>query len=259
MGRDYTVVLWWLKLGAVPNLYFVARTARSDAEASVVVPALLFFAVSAYRCLWPVRYEHHVVLHESVLSSVFTTRALATVAEVAYVSLLASVLLRLNVDDVAWVNGVAWLMVLQIVVCQAYVWLAILGERFQLYFYEELGWLFVYLENALVSAYLLLSADLSAGGALLLQWNLVFAVPYVPFQIANLRAVWAQARRQAAPPAPWTLERLAAGVRRSVRVKNRRTDRDSWGGLVGLIWMTGYWALVLPPWVFAIVQVLAPG
>jgi hypothetical protein len=29
------------------------------------------------------------------------------------------------------------------------------------------------------------------------------------------------------------------------------------GDIVGLVWMTGYWAMVLPPWVNAIVRVLA--
>ena len=117
--------------------------------------------------------------------------------------------------------------------------------------------MFMYVENTLASAYLLLTADLPAGGALLLWWNLLFGVPYVPFQVANLRAVWAQARKQGAGSAPWTLERLAIGVQRSVRVKNRRTDAESWGGIVGLMWMTGYWAVVLPLWVYAIVRVQA--
>ena len=256
MVRDLTAFLWLLKLGALPNLYFLARTVGLDAEMSVVVPALIFFAVSAYRCLWPVRYEHYIVLHTSIVSSVFATRALATLAEVAYAWLLARVLLQLNVAHVGWVNGVAWLMVLQIVVCQAFVWLAILGERFQLYFYEELGWIFMYVENTLVSAYLLLTADLPAGGTLLLQWNVVFGVPYVPFQVANLRAVWVQARKQGAAAAPWTLERLATGARRAIQVKNRRTDGESWGGIVGVMWMTGYWAVVLPLWVYAIARVL---
>jgi hypothetical protein len=256
MGRDYATVLWLLKLGALPNLYFLARTAAAGGEASIVLPALIFFVVSAYRCLLPVRYEHDVVLHDGPWSSVFATRALATAAEVAYAWLLAVVLLRLNAGGAAWVNALAWVMVLQIVVCQVYVWLAILGERFQLYVYEELGWLFVYLENTLVSAYLLLTTEPPAGAALLLQWNVLFGLPYLPFQVANLHALWTQARRQGAT-APLTLARLATGLRRSMRVKNRRTDAASWGGVVGLVWMTGYWVVVLPPWVYAIVRGLA--
>src|SRR5262245_47470655 len=94
--RDYTVVLWLLKLGALPNLYFLSRTATANADPWVVVPARIFFAVSLYRCLFPVRYEHNVVLHDSRLSSIFATRVLATFAEVAYIFLLARVLRVLN-------------------------------------------------------------------------------------------------------------------------------------------------------------------
>ena len=56
---------------------------------------------------------------------------------------------------------------------------------------------------------------------------------------------------------PWTLEQFASGLRRSIRVKNPRTDAESWGGIVGLIWMTGYWATLLPLWVYYIVRLFA--
>ena len=41
MLRDYTVVLWLLKLGALINLYFLVNTMRlppSEADAYVVLP-----------------------------------------------------------------------------------------------------------------------------------------------------------------------------------------------------------------------------
>lgn len=92
-------------------------------------------------------------------------------------------------SSVGWVNGVAWLMVLQIVVCQVFVWLAILTERFE--------------------------------------------------------------------TAPLSRKQLATGLKRSIHVKNFRIDAESWGGVVGLIWMTGYWATLLPLWVYCIVAVLS--
>jgi hypothetical protein len=122
MSGDYTIFLWLLKLGALPNLYFLVRTAAVKADALIIVPAQIFFAVSIYRCLFPVHYEHYVVFHDSVLSSVFATRLLATFSEVAYLFLLAHVLQLLNVDNVAWVNVIAWWMVLQVMVCQVCVW-----------------------------------------------------------------------------------------------------------------------------------------
>jgi len=82
---DFKTSLWLLKLGALVNVYFLLRTAVVEADPYIVVPARIFFAVSAYRCLFPVRYEHYVVLHDSVWSSVFATRVFATFAEVAYI------------------------------------------------------------------------------------------------------------------------------------------------------------------------------
>jgi hypothetical protein len=61
MFRDYTTVLWLLKLGSLINLYFLVNTrllASGDSDPYIVLPAQILSAVSAYRCLFPVRYEH---------------------------------------------------------------------------------------------------------------------------------------------------------------------------------------------------------
>src|SRR5262249_15356044 len=152
-----------------------------------------------------------------------------------------------------WIDGLACLIVLQAVVCQFCVWLAILLERFDLYFYEELGWLFMYAANAIASAYLYFTDGLGEKAALL-QLNVAFGVVYLPFQVINLVAVRAQAKKQGGAKPSWSVERFAAGLRQSIRTKNRRTDAASWGGIVGLIWMTGYWATLLPMWVYFIVR-----
>ena len=88
MLRDYTVVLWLLKFGTLINLFFLINTRRpasADAEAHILLLAQIFFAVSAYRCLFPVRYEHNAVFHDSILSSIFMTRLFATFSEIAYI------------------------------------------------------------------------------------------------------------------------------------------------------------------------------
>src|SRR5713101_2886324 len=86
MLRDYTIYLWLLKLGGLINLYFLAKTLplpSDDAHAYIILPAQIFFAVSAYRCLFPVWYKHNVVFHDSVFSSIFATRLFATFSEIA--------------------------------------------------------------------------------------------------------------------------------------------------------------------------------
>jgi hypothetical protein len=73
----------------------------------------------------------------------------------------------------------------------------------------------------------------------------------------NLGVVRAQANREGEPRASWTIERFATGLSQSFQVRNPRTDAESWGGSVGLIWMTGYWATLLPMWVHCVVAVLS--
>ena len=253
MPRDFTNVLWLLKLGAMVNLYFLLNAglfALDAADAYVVVPAAILFAVNAYRCLFPVRYEHNVVFHDSVFSSILVTRMLATFSEVAYIFLFAYVLRLLNVDRTTWVDVLSWLMVAQVVVSQGFVWSAILTEQFELYVYEELGWFLIFAANTIVSAYLYWAVGELGEREVLLKLNLLFGVLYLPWQVLHLRSLRANAKRNSSST-PW-LE----GLERAIRVKNRRTDADSWGGFIGLTWMTAYWATLIPMWTYYIVRTL---
>ena len=248
MSRDYTAPLWLLKVGALLNAYFFLNTPGAG-DPLIVVPARIFFAVSAFRCLFPVRYERNVVFHDSILSSIFLTRSLATLAEIAYIVQFSHVLRVLDTDDLPVVSALSWVMVGQVVISQILVWAAILTGRLALYFYEELGWAVIFTANTLASAYLLFGAGTS-GPAVLLQMNLLFGAVYLPWQVLHLRMLRADARRASADRAP-------ACLRSAIRVRNRRTDASSWGGLVGLSWMFGYWATIIPAWVFGNVVILA--
>jgi hypothetical protein len=257
MSTDFTVQLWLLKLGSVINLCLLANTfalPSSVADAHIVVPARIFFVVSAYRCLFPVRYEHEVVFHDSPFSSIFLTRLFATFSEVTYVYQFSYVLRRLNVNHVGWVDALTWVMVLQVLVSQALVWGAILTERFALYFYEELGWANIFGINTVLSGYLCATALGLGGARVLLYLSLLFGALYLPWQFFHLKALRAQARRSDASPASRT---LAQGLARSLRARNPRRDAASWGGLIGLTWMMGYWATLLPLWVNEVVVVFS--
>jgi len=249
---DFTVFLWLLTLGAVANLYFLLKTASALAQGVDVwlaIPAQIFFAVSAYRCLFPVRYETSAVFHRSVFSSIFTTRLLATASEIVYIYAFSRVLRLLNVGDVAWVNTLSWSMVVFATTSQVFVWTAVLTGQFRYYFYEELGWLLIFIANTAASAYLYATTDLHGGREVLLQLSLVFGVAYLPWQYIHLRVLWGNG--EAVPVAGG----LAHGLKRAIELKNRRTDGESWGGIVGLIWMATYWATLIPIWLFYIVMV----
>jgi hypothetical protein len=258
MLRDYTIVLWLLKLGALINLYFLVKTLwLPGADAHVVLPAQVLFAVSAYRCLFPVRYEHNVVFHDSIFSSIFLTRLSATFSEIAYIFLFSHVLRLFNTARAEWVIVLSWLMVAQVVVSQGLVWAAILTERLELYYYEELGWAVIFVANTIASAYLYLTARTLAGREVLLQLNLLFGIVYLPWQVIHLATLRANARRTNRKAGARSRP-ILTGLKRAVGVKTRRTDSDSWGGFVGLTWMTAYWATLIPMWVYYIVKVLCP-
>ena len=254
MLRDFTGVLWLLKLGALVNLYLLVETAllaSAGADVYVVVPGATLFAVNAYRCLFPVRYEHNIVFHDSIFSSIFVTRVLATFSEVAYIYLFSYVLRLLNTDKAGWVNVLSWLMVAQVVVSQGFVWSAILTDRFELYVYEEAGWFLIFAVNTVASAYLYWTTVVSGGREILLELNLLFGILYLPWQVMHVRSLRANARKNRAST-PWS-----KGLERAIREKNRRTDADAWGGFIGLTWMTAYWATLIPIWTYYIVRALS--
>lgn len=262
MLRDYTVFLSLLKLGAFLNLYFLVNTyliAPGKADTSIIVPAQIFFAVSAYRCLFPVRYEHNVVFHDSVLSSIFVTRLAATFSEIAFIFLFSHVLRLLNAHHVGWVDFLSWLMVVQVVISQCHVWTAILTEQFEFYFYEELGWAFIFAANTAASAYLYLTVGALAGKNIVLVLSLLFGVVYLPWQTIHLAGLRAEAIRNRGKSESDFIpisKRLAMGLDQALRIKNVRTDFASWGGPIGLTWMTAYWATLIPLWINYIVVVV---
>ena len=263
MLRDFTVFLWLLKLGALVNLAFLGRSLvppGSTADPHLLVPARILFAVSAFRCVFPNQYKGNVVFHDTPLSSIFLTRLLATIAEVAFVYQLSLVLRRLNVDRLGWVDALSWLMVAQVAISQCFVWGAILTGRLALYFWEELGWAILVAANAVASAGLYPDRHALGDAGILVQINLLFGLGYLPWQLAHLRLQIADARRAGETLRPatrlsWAL--VAEGLRRSIRERRRTTDATAWGGLVGLTWMAGYFATLLPLWANQIVAVFS--
>src|SRR5262245_41743228 len=262
-SKDLTAFLWLLKLGALVNLYLLASTLvppANTADPRLLVPAQVLFVVSALRCLFPNQYKGNVVFHDTPLSSIFLTRLLATFAEVGFIYQLSHVLRLLNVERLGWVDALSWLMVLQVVISQCFVWGAILTGRLALYFWEELGWAVLVAANAVASAGLWANRDALGDARILIYINLLFGVVYLSWQVPNLRLQIADARRAGETLRPATRlswEQLGEGLWRSIRARNPTTDATAWGGLVGLTWMTGYFATLLPMWANQIVAVFS--
>lgn len=236
MKPTFSTWLWLLKLGALANLYFIFDLGlpTDSADLWVVVPAQILLAVSTYRCLFPVRYEHSIVLHRTFWSSIFATRLLATFSEIAYIFLFSLVLRRLDDGVSAWVTSLSWWMVVQVVISQGFVWAAVLTGPLKLYFYEELGWAVIFIANTAASVLLLASEALPDSFRGLIWLNLAFAALYLPWQVFHLRSLLASAAHEARRTSSLSLMRqLGAGLRRQhyglVRVPGTRVgNRHVW-------------------------------
>ena len=135
----YRYFLYLLKLGTLLNLYFLFKTLTPPllfVDIHIRIPAQIFFTVSAYRCFFPVSYVTGAVLHDSLFSSIFLTRLIATFSEVAYIYLFSYLIRIFNGGKIPGIDVLSWLMVVQVVISQCFVWCAILTERQKLYFYE---------------------------------------------------------------------------------------------------------------------------
>ena len=256
----YKFFIWLLKLGSFINFYFLVQTVKSPLQfidPHLLIPAQILFIVSAYRCFFPVSYVTNAVLHKSFFSSVFLTRFLATFVEVAYIYQFSYLIRLINSDQIPLVDVLSWLMVLQVVVSQFFVWGAILTQKQTLYFYEELGWGGIFFINAVVSAILYGSLGSLGAWKLLLELNLLFGALYLPWQYFHLKALRSRAMYQKInenmhTDISWSM--LKQGLYQSIQVKNLTTHPEDWGGVIGMIWMIGYWATLIPAWLYLIIR-----
>ena len=256
----YKFFLWLLKLGSFINLYFFGQTLKSPLEfidPHLLIPAQILFIVSTYRCFFPVSYVTNAVLHNSFLSSVFLTRLLATFVEVAYIYQFSYLIRLINAHQIPLVDVLSWLMVVQVVASQCFVWGAILAQKQSFYFYEELGWGIIFILNTLSSVILYWNLASLGKYELLLQLNLLFGAVYLPWQWIHIKSIWIRARNDDVNndfQAIITWNVLVEGLYKSIQVKNQTTRPEDWGGIVGMTWMISYWATLIPAWLYLIIR-----
>jgi len=255
----YKYFLWSLKLGAILNIYFLLQTIApkiSIIDPFLLVPAQILFAVSAYRCLFPVGYVKNIVLHDTFLSSIFLTRLLATFVEIAYIYMFSYVLRIINAEQIPLIDWLAWLMVIQVVVSQGFVWGAILLQREKYYYFEEFGWAVIFGLNTSISILLFIYADNYAQYKILVQLNLIFGALYLPWQFIHLRSIRNRVIKNdllniIKPDI--SIKLLIDGLNQSFYHRVKSNEPDAWGGLVGLTWMLNYWATLIPVWLYFII------
>ena len=258
----YKYFLYLLKLGTLLNLYFLFKTLTPPlllVDFHIRIPAQIFFIVSAFRCFFPVSYVTGAVLHNSLLSSIFLTRLFATFSEIAYIYLFSNLIRLFNRAQIPLIDVLSWLMVVQVVISQCFVWCAILTERQKFYFYEELGWAVIFVIYTAVSAILYGTSGSLGSWKLLLELNLLFGALYLPWQIFHLKALRLRAKHQKINKdmhanISWSM--LKKGLYQSIQVKNLTTQSEAWGGTLGMTWMIGYFAALIPVWIYLILRIV---
>ena len=255
----YKYFLWLLKLGAFINLYFFIMTISlplKNVDPYLLIPAQILFFVSAYRCLFPVNYVTRAVLHDSIFSSIFITRFLATFVEVAYIYQFSYLIRLINANQVYGIDIISWVMVIQVIISQFFVWGAILVRNEKYYFYEEIGWGVIFLINTIISIILLYSVSDLGANEVFLYLNLIFGIVYLPWQGIHLKAILARLHKKPLDSnyKSISFKLLKEGFLRSIRMKNCSTKSEMWGGLVGMTWMVFYWATLIPFWLFFIIN-----
>ena len=256
----YRYFLYLLKLGTLLNLYFLFKTLTPPLlfmDLHILIPAQIFFIVSAFRCFFPVSYVTGAVLHDSFFSSIFLTRLIATFSEVAYIYLFSYLIRLFNASQVPLIDVLSWLMVVQVVISQFFVWCAILTERQKFYFYEEVGWAVIFIFYTAASTMLYGTSGSLGSWKLLLELNLLFGALYLPWQFFHLKTLQLRAKAQKInedmhADISWSL--LKKGLYQSVQVKNLTTRSEAWGGIIGMTWMLGYFVAVIPIWIYLILR-----
>lgn len=200
----------------------------------ILLPVQAFLAISGYRCAFPNRYNGCVVWRDTILSSIFVTRALATLSEMAWLSTLSQ-LLR-DISPAPWTETVAVAMVIICGIAQLLVWAALLLETDRLMVYEEVCWAAMFILNTGASGSVVATG--STPGALgdCALYSLAFGTVYLPWQC--LLHIPALGR----PPTSlsgidFTLAQAAKGGRRAMFFRKTSTRAADWGGLVGAVWM----------------------
>jgi hypothetical protein len=257
-SSTYKYCLWGLKLGAILNVYFLLKTQQSqlaNVDPYLLIPAQILFIVSAYRCLFPNNYSKNIVLHDTILSSIFFTRLLATFVEILYIYMFSYVLRLINADQYPLLDLLSWLMVVQVTISQCFVWGAILLRRERYYYFEELGWFIIFVLNTAISIVLLFYSSGYQEYKTLIHINLIFGILYLPWQIIHLKSISSRIEKYRSMNIVdeiFSINLVLTNLKKSIFERVKTTEPELWGGLVGLSWMVSYWIILIPIWFYYI-------
>ena len=125
--------------------------------------------------------------------------------------------------------------------------------------YEEFNWAIMFILNTGINLYFFVSGDMQSSNDprwMCVYISLVFGAVYLPFQICgHLPAIDSAERRlkREKIKLDLSLKQVRKGCLRITNYRNKTRDFKAWGGMVGAIWMIGYWILE-PFWLLIIAE-----
>ena len=134
---------------------------------------------------------------------------------------------------------------------------AILTGRNIFYFYEELRWWFIYSINTIISIYLYTTVKNFNDKELLIQLNIIIGFLYLLWQIIHLKSLWIKRKitsNKNNTKDNFTVNLILNGLNQSIYKMKKTTRTVDWGGIIGITWMTCYWATLIPFWIYLIIQ-----
>ena len=168
------------------------------------------------------------------------------------------VLRIINSDQYMFIDLISWLMVIQVIASQFFCWGAILLKYERFYFYEEFGWFVIFFINTILSI-AMLSLDLSNAHHSLIIINIVFGALYLPWQVLHLKSITKRINDNPEIKAQVfkvDLSKVKVELKSSINDRKVSFESNDWGGVVGMMWMYGYWILFIPVWMFYIILII---
>ena len=253
----FSLFLYGLKLGSFTNGYLIWKTfSMENVDWCFLIPCQILAAVNLYRCTFPLRYHNSIVLHDNFLTSVFATRLLATFSEIAYIYELSCVIHDLNHDNIPMINYLAWMMVGLSTSGQCFVWSAIISGRPGLMFFEETCWGILFLINTGLNGYFYWlyygMGVYSSSKEQLMMISIIFGILYLPWQFLFHIPIFYQQRKIDSGKGKKDDKKRGVWCK-GLFTRNKSVNSKDWGGIVGIIWMVGYW-ICIPYWMYLIVQ-----
>lgn len=244
-----------MAFGAFTNAWCLYKTQslHEDVPNSILIPAQVFIAVCGYRCIFPNRYNACVVLHDTMFSSIWITRFLATFSETFWLYQLHCLAMDLNAirpgGPLLWIDALARVIFFLVCFAQCCVWSSFIFETDILMWYEEANWAVMFVLNSAINLWFLVSGDMfsSTDPRWSCVWlSLVFGVIYLPWQIGGhlpyINSLERQEQRKK-ERLDVSLRQVKKGCLRALFHRKPTTLAEDWGGSIGAFWMFGYWIL----------------